>query len=229
MLNMIFLIFNQRSNSVKKSLILTSFAVLGMQLHAKSPADEFMLFNTMESSHKSDWFDHMKKVHNAKYDLLKAQHKEWTSYINKSLSDWQNNADCSQPGKDKIFTEELRKAIKLHKKQNDQFKKLCKDLHDDAIKIQKHHEKELNEFIKKYMPSEQAPAQEAMTKMSPEKSEMMGMVNTLSPEDFSEEQIMTALEERASKLPPAEKEKFLADFWAEVEKEKKKLEAEQKK
>jgi hypothetical protein len=126
---------------------LALFGVINVQAYAgKTYADKFIKFKTMELYHKTDWFDHMKRIHDTKYDLLKKQTKDWVAYSNENSRDWQNNTNCLEDAKDVIFARHLEKAIILHKKHNAQFKNLCDKLHREALAIEKRHEQELSRF-----------------------------------------------------------------------------------
>ncbi|HVX01328.1 MAG TPA: hypothetical protein VHA52_12970 [Candidatus Babeliaceae bacterium] len=122
----------------------------------KTAADRFIAFNTMEKGHKADWFDYMKKVHDNKYDLLKKTHADWTDYQNQNSQEWQKSTDFSPAKKDTIFTGQLNRAVALHRKHMNQFKKMCDDQQKEAVKIQARHEKELNAFMG--MPAAQVKA-----------------------------------------------------------------------
>jgi len=132
---------------MKKFLMLAGSALCIAQLHAISSADKLIKFKDMELGHCSDWFDHAKRAHNTKHDLLRETQREWNSYSNQLLRDVSKNTDCSRDKKEEIFAERLNTAIELHKKQNEKFKKLCNNLWDEAMNIQKRHEKELEAFI----------------------------------------------------------------------------------
>lgn len=148
---------------MKKTLILTSIALCAMQLTGasqaqakakpapapvQSPAEEFMAFKNMELGHKNDWFEHMRKLHDAKYDLMEQTHREWVAYSNRNSSDWEHNFDCSQASKDEIFRDQLDRAITLHRANSTKFKKMHEELHAEALAIHARHEKELNTFSK---------------------------------------------------------------------------------
>jgi hypothetical protein len=135
------------------NVIMLYMAMIGSIIHgalwAKTGADTFIAFRTMEKSHEADWFEHAKKIHDVKYDLLKQQHAECADYCNQKARDWQNNNDNSAHGKDRLFEKHLQKGIVLHKKHIAQFKKMCDMIHEEAHDIQKRHEKELQAFIDK--------------------------------------------------------------------------------
>ena len=134
---------------MKKLTLIIGLGLVGAAIQA-TPADDFMQFKNMELQHKNDWFDHMKRLHDTKFDLMKKNFKEWVAYSNQNSRDWQNSTDCSPYNKDVIFTDHLNRAITLHKKQNAQWKNLCEKLHREALNIQRKHEKELSGAIAKF-------------------------------------------------------------------------------
>jgi hypothetical protein len=132
------------------------FVVLGLALvgavtlQATSSAEDFIKFKDMELHHKLDWFDHMKRLHDTKFDLLKGQVKDWVAYSTQNTRDWQNNTDCSEENKEEIFNNHLNQAIALHKKHNGQWKQHCQRLHEEALDLQRKHEKQLSEAIAEF-------------------------------------------------------------------------------
>lgn len=146
---------------MNKRIILTSIALCAMQLSGasqakvkpapvpvQSPAEEFIAFKNLELEHKNDWFEHLRKLNDSKYELLEQTHKQWVAYSNRNTDDWEHNSDCSQASKDEIFRDQLDRAITQHKSNTAKFKKMHDDLHTEALVIQARHEKELNAFIK---------------------------------------------------------------------------------
>lgn len=152
---------------MKKTAILTGLAVLvmGIPLDAavkcgaecrqqqphpvlskQSPVERFIAFKDMESKHKSDWFNYMRNMYDEKFNLLDEQHRNLVAYHNSNLLEWQKNNDCSAESKDKIFADQLDRAIKLHKQHTMEWKQMCDTMRDEALKIQKRHEQQLNDF-----------------------------------------------------------------------------------
>jgi len=132
-----------------KILFFVGIFLLDAQLYAaeETAADKFIAFENMEMGHKADWFDHMKKIHDNKYDLLKQTHADWVAYRNQNSRNWQDNTDCSAGKKDAIFTDHLNRAVELHRKHIDQFKNLSEAQNKEALQIQARHSKELDDFM----------------------------------------------------------------------------------
>ena len=133
-------------------------------MREETPAEKFIAFKNLKASQQSDWFDYMKRVHDNKYDLLKQIHTDWASYQNQNSRDWQNNTNCSSEQKDKIFTDQLDRAVTLYRNNMEQFKKLCENERNEAQQIQERHEEALDSFLGEPK-SKKAAAEEAKRPM----------------------------------------------------------------
>ena len=122
-----------------------------LMARAKSAADFFIEFDTMEERHKKDWFEHMKSLHNKKIQLLETHVHDWVGMRNKHLKQAkQKMSDCSKEAKDKEIARNLDDAISIHKKHKEQWKNWSDSTYNDAKRIAERHDKELANFEQKY-------------------------------------------------------------------------------
>ncbi len=164
------------------SLILASLLLISgnVCLAAENPAERLIAFRTMEKGHKAEWLEHMKKLHNDKYNLLIEIHNEWFDYGNENTRAWENNTDWSLEGKEKIFANELERAVELHKKHLEQWKNLREQHREEALEIHARHEKELEDFL--------APAKEAAEEKAEEIVEELKQFGEELKERMSEDE-----------------------------------------
>lgn len=138
---------------MKRLLLLATAVLCAGQLLARSkPAvDFFVEFNTMEERHKKDWFEHMNRLHEKKMKLLQTQMHDWVGLKNKHLkSAKQQMSDCSMDARDAKIAGHLDDAISTHKKHKEQWKSWSDAIHSDAHKLAERHDKELEQFEKRY-------------------------------------------------------------------------------
>lgn len=137
---------------MQQKLFLTVAMLLGcgQLMAAKSAADFFIEFNTMEEGHKKDWIDYCSNRHKQEADLMKSQVHDWVSLKNKHLKNATGMKDCSAEAINKKISNHLDSAIALHKKHNMKWKDWCEKSYNDAKNIAKRHDTQLEKFEVKY-------------------------------------------------------------------------------
>ena len=129
-----------------KSKILFFFTVLVSSfLRSENAFDNLINFKQMKANHKQQWLDHRKKMHDKKIDMLKQKSKDWANYDTDNLKDMKS-VDNTDEAKAKFAQDKLNKAIDLHKKHVEQYKKLHMTKNQETQDLQAKHDEEFNKF-----------------------------------------------------------------------------------
>ena len=128
-----------------KNKILFFVTLLVSSLNADSAFDNLIKFKQMKSDHKTQWLDQKKKMHDKKIDMLKQLSKDWSNFCTDNIKDMKSIGN-SDEAKEKFAQDKLNKAVDLHKKHVEQFKKLYMTKNQEAQDIQAKHDDEFNKF-----------------------------------------------------------------------------------
>jgi len=130
-------------------LFVMIFAAPSTQLSANlfggqpSAAEELNEFLTMESGHKSTWFEFIKEKHDVLFNHLNHVHQQWFAFKKEAFK------ELAQSNKPATFRKILLAAIALHEKQKSEWKRLCGEERAKAEMIVKKTDQELDSFKEK--------------------------------------------------------------------------------
>lgn len=133
-----------KKNTLALALLLVAPAVSAKTFGEQSnAADNLIQFKKMESHHKSEWLEFANKNHNNKLNMINQQQKDWTGFGINKIGQLKQNGN-----NEAVFAQSLNKAIALHKKHKEQWKKWSEEMYRDAKKLAEKHDRELDTFEK---------------------------------------------------------------------------------
>lgn len=103
-------------------------------------------FKKTEQAHKAKWFDFAKEKHDAKFDLLKAQHNEWFDFGIKNI----DNVAAINSKKEAVdvILNHFKGAYALIGKHMEEWKELCEKEYKEGMRIYGDQKKEHDAFAK---------------------------------------------------------------------------------
>ncbi len=120
---------------MNKQLLLLITLVAGSQLLAKTAEERLIEFHTLKDNQKIAWMNFIKESMEQKMDTMRKIHEDWRDFHTTWIKKFWDESDCSKEAKEKLFTEKLDSAIKLHKEHMKMWEEFAKSHHEKATKL----------------------------------------------------------------------------------------------
>ena len=120
---------------MNKQLLLLITLMAGSQLLAKTTEDRLIDFHTMKDDQKIAWMNFMKDSMDQKINIMQKIHEDWRNFHTAWIKKFWDESDCSKEAKEKLFTEKLDGAIKLHREHMKMWEDFAKTHHEKATRL----------------------------------------------------------------------------------------------